>query len=166
MKMAEQAIVKHPFVQSALRYLPLIFIGLWSVFLTGIPANLHNSDHLERASWLLAGGPTLQLRLEEPAKTHRPKKFEVSVRLNGSDPYLTLFAVPTELSGTLAFAVPPELLKKALKVEVKVAGLDENGCIIEGGAQQVERPRSRTTSLGEQEIRVVMHALPQALCMQ
>jgi hypothetical protein len=157
---------EQPLLLSGKRYLPLMLIGLWSLFLTGFPSDPKTTDQLERARWLLGGQPTLRLKLEEDGHTRRPKKYEVSVRFNGGDPYLEMFALPSEPSSTLVFAAPQPLLKPMLKLEVKVAGLNEEGCIISGGAKHVERQEPGTPFSLEEEIRVAMHTLPTALCMK
>ena len=145
--------------------LPVMAMWLWSMLMSWLPSSTLHTDQIGKLRWFFAGRPMLHLTLGEQGHSPKPKKYQVSIRWNGSEQYLAEFAVSTDLLRTLSFAAPPERLQAALQVEVKIAGLDENGCIIEGGAQHIDlSARHQDTSLDE-EIHVDMKALPHALCI-
>ncbi len=107
----------------------------------------------------------LRLKLTEQERTSQVKKYEVSIRWNDSAPYVAEFAVKAELMRTLSLAVPPGGLQAALQLEVKIAGLDDNGCILEGGAEHIDRAARVDVGQVNEEILINLKTLPHALCM-
>jgi hypothetical protein len=151
--------------QTVLRNIPAIVICLWGLFFSWFHSTPQTLDQLTQLRWIVAGSPTLRLKLTEQSSSLQIKKYEVSVRWNVGETYLAEFAVPAGLVRTLQLAFPPDRLHAALQLEVKIAGLDERGCIIEGGAQQIDRAARHSGWSEDEEIQINMKTLPQALCM-
>ena len=151
--------------QTLLRNLPTFIICLWGLFVSWFSASRQTTDQLARIRWVAAGSPVLRLKLTEQERTSQVKKYEVSIRWDDSAPYVAEFAVKAELMRTLSLAVPPGGLQAALQLEVKIAGLDDNGCILEGGAEHIDRAARVDVGQVNEEILINLKTLPHALCM-
>ena len=163
--MRVESLLRAQVKQTVLRNLPAVVICLWGLFVSWFPLAPQTFEPLAQLRWVAAGSPTLRLKLAEQSNSLQIKKYEVSLRWNVGETYLAEFAVPAGLVRTLLLAFPPDRLQAALQLEVKIAGLDDRGCIIEGGAQQIDRTAPHSAWSEDQEIQINMKTLPHALCM-
>lgn len=140
-------------------------IVFWVVFISWVGGPSRTAEPIERWRWLLAGRPMLHVRLGEHAPNPKIRKYEVSVRFPDNEPVLMEFGTSDPLIGALSMAVPAGLLEGARQVEVQIAGLDDKGCILEGGEQHIGRSAQSPFAAAEPVIQVNMKTLPRALCV-
>lgn len=137
----------------------------WMMFLSWLGMHPRTVDHLDRWRWLFSGRPMLHLQLAEPGHNPRIRTYEVSVRLADREPVRMEFAASDTLTQSLSLAVPGALLTGAELIEFQIAGLDEKGCILEGGEQHMGGNVALPLSSGDPVIPIVMKSLPRALCV-
>jgi len=122
--------------------LPVLLTGLWLVFLSCLPSLPHfgyMNSIVSYMKWMWAGSVTWILQLTESEQRLPVKKYQMNIRLSGGDTYETLFDNEAGNVTRMDLAVPAHLLEaKERIVEVKVAGLDADDCIVEAGTRSPE----------------------------
>ncbi len=150
-----------------------VLILFWTLFVSWLGGPARTIEQLDRVRWLLAGRPMLHLRLGQKERNPSIRKYEVSVRLPDNEPILMEFGATGPLMRTLSMALPSQLLDVSLPIEVQIAAIDDKGCILEGGEQQLDviQPQQAKTEAKDilssfwQVIQIDMKSLPRALCV-
>ncbi len=142
---------------------------LWGLFVRWVIPSAHSVDHAEVLQWLLSDRPMLHVTLQSHDKKSGLVKYAVLVRIAGETPIAEELAVSDGLVSTLSFATPESLMKSALQLDIQIAGIDDRGCIVEGGSQQWQRAAKTAVSAASASrsdtIVIEMKPLPHALCV-
>lgn len=84
--------------------------------------------------WMVSGCPTWTVNLTQTPQSEQVKRYQLDVIFSNGDTYQTAFDVRKNEKPKLMVAIPREMIDNHREIiSVKAAGIDENGCIIEGG---------------------------------